>query len=163
MRGGPRDFSAWLASNRVHRRLLSSRNRFACSRNSTTYLACSSCLASISWRQRRNWSSGGWFAGLLDMTVSSDGSVGCWRMDKASDIGRSPGSEVYLSSPVLPLRFLARNFPQTTPIIVSGILKFSESSRHSLVTSRLQPAKQIRRQRWCSVAPSMAKLAFLKD
>ena len=47
-RGGPRDFSAWLASNRVCRRSLSSLNRFACSRNSATCLACSSCLASIS-------------------------------------------------------------------------------------------------------------------
>ena len=91
-RGGPRDFSAWLASNRVRRRSLSSRNRFACSRNSAICLACSSCLASISWRQRRNWSSGGWFARLLDMTVSSDGPVGCSRMAKDSKIGRSPGS-----------------------------------------------------------------------
>ena len=43
--------------------------------------------------------------GLLDMTVSSDGPVGCSRMDKASEIGRSPGSRVS------PLRFLARRFP----------------------------------------------------
>ena len=92
-RGGPRDFSAWMASNRVRRCSLSSLNRFVCSRNSTIYLACSSCLASISWRQRRNWSSRGWFAEFLDMTVSSDGPVGCSRMAKASEIGRSPGSE----------------------------------------------------------------------
>ena len=91
-RGGPRDFSAWLASNWVHRRSLSSCNRFTCSRNSAIYLACSSCLTSISWRQRRNWSSGGWFVGLLDMTVSSDGPLRCSRMAKASEIGRSPGS-----------------------------------------------------------------------
>ena len=90
--GGPRDFSAWLASNRVRRRSLFSRNRFACSRNSATCLACSSCFSSISWHQRRNWSSWGWFAGLLGMTVSSDGPVGCSRMAKASEIGRSPGS-----------------------------------------------------------------------
>ena len=60
----------------VHRSSLSSRNRFACSRNPATCLACSSCLASISWHQRRNRSSGGWFAGLLDMTVNSDGPGG---------------------------------------------------------------------------------------
>ena len=90
-RGGPRDFSAWQASNRVRRHLLSSLNRFVCSRNSATCLACSSCLASISWRQRRNWSSGGRFVGLLDMTVSSDGPVGCSRTTKASEIRRSPG------------------------------------------------------------------------
>ena len=47
-RGGPRDVSAWQVSNRVHRRSLSSCNRFACSLNSATSLACSSCLASIS-------------------------------------------------------------------------------------------------------------------
>ena len=91
-RGGPPDFSSWLASNRVRSRLLSSLNRFECSHNSATFLACTSCLASISWRQRRNWSSGGWFAGFLDMTVSSNGSVGCSRTAKASKIGRSPGS-----------------------------------------------------------------------
>ena len=90
--GGPHDFSGWMAFNRVRRRSLSSRNRFACSCNSIIFLACSSCLASISWRQRRNWSSRGWFAGLLDMTVSSNGPVGCSRMAKASEIGRSPGS-----------------------------------------------------------------------
>ena len=90
--GGPHDFSAWLASNRVRRRSLSSYNRFACSRNSATFLACSSCLASISWRKRRNWSSGGWFAELLDMTVDSDGLVGCSRMAKALEIGKSLGS-----------------------------------------------------------------------
>ena len=91
-RGGPRDFSAWMAPNRVRRRSLSTLNRFACSRNSATCLACSSCLASISWRQRRNWSSGGWFAELLDMIVSSNGPVGCSRMAKASEIWRSLGS-----------------------------------------------------------------------
>ena len=84
--------SSTTASIRVYRRLLSSRNQFTCSRNSTTCLAGSSCLASISWSQRRNWSSGGWFAGLLDMTLSSDGPMGCSRMAKASEIERSPGS-----------------------------------------------------------------------
>ena len=80
------------ASNRVRKSSLSSCNRFACSGNSAPSLACSSCLASISWCQRRNWSSGGRFAGLLDMTVSSDGPVGCSRMAKASEIGISLGS-----------------------------------------------------------------------
>ena len=47
-RGGRCDFLAWLASNLVRRRSLSSRNRFACSLNSTICLTCSSCLASIS-------------------------------------------------------------------------------------------------------------------
>ena len=32
----------------------------------------------------------GWFVGLLDMIVSSDGPVGYSRMAKALDIGRSP-------------------------------------------------------------------------
>ena len=91
-RRGPQDFSAWQASNRVCRRLLSSHNRFVCSRNSATCLACSSCLASISWHQRRNWSSGGRFAGLLDMTVSSDSPVGCSRTVKTLKIERSPWS-----------------------------------------------------------------------
>ena len=61
-RGGPRDFSVWLASNRVRRSSLSSRN-------SATCLACFSCITSISWRQRRNWSSGGWFAGTVRWDV----------------------------------------------------------------------------------------------
>ena len=91
-RGGPPDFSAWLASNLVHWRSISSRNRFACSLNSAISLAYSSCLASISWHQRRNWSLRGWFYGLLDMTVSFDGMVGCSRIAKASKIERSPGS-----------------------------------------------------------------------
>ena len=91
-RGTPCDFSVKQASNRVRMRSLSSHNRFTSSRNLTTYLTCSSCLASISWRQRRNWSSGGRFAGLQDMTVSSDDPVGCSRTAKASEIGRSPRS-----------------------------------------------------------------------
>ena len=93
-RGGPRDFSAWLACNRVRRSLLSSRNRFACSRNSATCLACSSCLASISWRQRRNWSSRGRFSGLLDMTVSSDSLVGCSRIQRLRRLGDHLGAGV---------------------------------------------------------------------
>ena len=48
-RGGPHNFSAWMVSNRVCRHSLSSRNWFACSRNLAIYLACSSCIASISW------------------------------------------------------------------------------------------------------------------
>ena len=70
---------------------------------------------------------------------------------------------VYPSSCVSPLRFLARRFPQTVPIVVSEILRVSGSSGHSLVTSRLQPAKKIRRRQWCSVVPSMEKLSFLKN
>ena len=34
----------------------------------------------------------GGFTGLLDMAVSSNSPVGCSRMAKASEIGRSPGS-----------------------------------------------------------------------
>ena len=34
----------------------------------------------------------GGFAGLLDMAVSSKSLVGCSRMAKALEIGRSPGS-----------------------------------------------------------------------
>ena len=44
--------------------------------------------------------------------------------------------------------------------VVSGILKVSGSSGHSLVTSQLQPAKQTRRRWWCIVTPPMAKLAL---
>ena len=47
---GSRDCPAWPASNWVRKLSFSSRNRFACSRNSTICLVCSSCLASISWR-----------------------------------------------------------------------------------------------------------------
>ena len=67
---------------------------------------------------------------------------------------------VYLSSRISPLRFLARRFPQTAPIVVSGILRVSGSSGHSLVTSRLQHAKQTRRRRWYSVVPLIEKLSF---
>ena len=91
-RGGPLDLPAWQASNRVRRRSLSSWNRFVFSHNSATSLVCSSYLASISWHQKRNWSSGGRFVGFLDMTVSSNGPLGCSRRVKASEIGRSPGS-----------------------------------------------------------------------
>ena len=49
--GGSRDCPARPASNWVRKRSFSSRNRFACSRNSAICLVCSSCLASISWRQ----------------------------------------------------------------------------------------------------------------
>ena len=92
-RGDPRDFSTWLASNWVRKRLLSSHNRLACSRNSAIYPA-PLVLPPFLGARGRNWSSGGWFAGLLDMTVSSsfDGPVGCSRMAKASEIERSPGS-----------------------------------------------------------------------
>ena len=141
-RGGPRDFLAWLASNRVRRRSSSSRNRFACSRNSAIYLACSSCLASISWRQRRNWSSGERFVGLLDMTMSSDG---MFENGKGFGDREITWERVYPSSHVSPLRFLARRFPQTAPIIVYRILRVSGSSGHSPVTSQLQPTKQTRR------------------
>ena len=67
---------------------------------------------------------------------------------------------VYPSSRVSPLRFLAWCFPQTAPIVVFGNLRVNGSSRYSLVTSRLKPAKQTRRRWWCSVVPLMAKLAF---
>ena len=49
-------------------------------------------FASISWRQRRNWSLGARFAGLLVMAVNSDGPTGCLGIAKASEIGRSPRS-----------------------------------------------------------------------
>ena len=67
---------------------------------------------------------------------------------------------VYPSSHVSSLRFLARHFPQTAPIVVFGILRVSGSPRHSPVASRLQPAKQTRRRWWCSVISPMAKLAL---
>ena len=99
----------------------------------------------------------------------------CWVVGHDSEFQQSGGmfengqgfrdrvitwERVYPSSRVLPLRFLARRFPQTAPIVVSKILRVGGSSRHSPVTSRLQPAKQTRRRRWCSVIPPMAKLAF---
>ena len=53
-REGSRGCPAWPASNWVRRGSFSSRSWFACSRSSATCLAYSSCLASRSWRQRRN-------------------------------------------------------------------------------------------------------------
>ena len=44
--------------------------------------------------------------------------------------------------------------------VVSGILKVNGSLGHSPVTSRLQHAKQTRRQRWCFVIHPIAKLAL---
>ena len=44
---------------------------------------------------------------------------------------------VYPSSCISPLRFLARRFPQTAPIVVSRILRVNGSSGHSQVTRRL--------------------------
>ena len=90
--GGSRDCPAGPASNWVRRHSFSSRNWFAYSHNSATYLACSSCLASSSCRQRRNWSSGVKFAGLLAMALNSDGPVGCLGVAKASRIRGSPRS-----------------------------------------------------------------------
>ena len=77
-RGGSRECLAQSTSNRVSRGSFSSHNRFACSCNSAICLACFSYFASISWRQRRNWSLGAKFAGLLVMALNSDGPVGCW-------------------------------------------------------------------------------------
>ena len=77
-RGGSYDCSARPASIWVRRRSFSSHNQFACSCNSTISLACSSCFASISSRQRRNWSSEAKFVGLLVMALNSDGPMGCW-------------------------------------------------------------------------------------
>ena len=91
-RGGSLDCSVQPASNRVRRCSFSSRNRFACSCNSDICWACSSCFASISWRHRRNWSSGARFAGLLVMVVNSDGPTGWLGIAKASEIRRSPWS-----------------------------------------------------------------------
>ena len=142
-RGGPRDFSIWLASNRVRRRSLSSSNWFACSRNSAIYMACSSCLTSISWRQRTNWSSGGWFAGLLDMTVSSDGPMGCSGMAKASKIGRSPGSGCVPKLSRIASEISCSAFPTDGS---SCSLWNSQSQRIvGAFTRWLQPAKQTRR------------------
>ena len=69
---------------------------------------------------------------------------------------------VYPSSRVSPLRFLARRFPQMVPIVVSGNLRVSGLPGHSPVTNRLQPVKQTRRRRWCSIVPPMTKLAFIR-
>ena len=101
----------------------------------------------------------------------------CWVTRHDSEFQRSGGmfkngqgfgdreitwERVYPSSSVSPLRFLARRFPQTAPIIVSRILRVSGSPGHSPVTSRLKPARQTRRRRWCSVVPPMAKLGFFR-
>ena len=128
-------------------------------RNSATCLACSSCFASISWSWRRNWSLRGWFAGFLDMTMSFDGPVGCLRMDKALEIGRSPESWC-TQALVYRLRDFLLGVSHTAPIVVFRILRVSGSSGHSPVTSRLQPTKQTRRRWWCSVIPLMTKLVF---
>ena len=61
-------------------------------RNSATCWACSSCLASSSWRQRRNGSLGAGFAGLLVMVLNSDSLVGCLGIAKALQVGGFPGS-----------------------------------------------------------------------
>ena len=91
-RAGSHDCSPRPVSNRVRRRSFSSRNRFACSCNSTICRACSSCFASISCRQTRNWSSRARFAGMLVMAVNFDGPMGCLGIAKALEIRRSPGS-----------------------------------------------------------------------
>ena len=91
---GSRDCLTQSASNWVRRRSFSSRNRFACSRSSATCLACFSCLASNSWHQRRNSSSGARFAGLLVIVLNSDGPVGGLGIAKALQIEGSPGAGV---------------------------------------------------------------------
>ena len=48
----------------------------------------------------------GGFAGLLDMAVSSDSPMGCSRMTKASEMGRSPGSGCTQALPYCLLDFL---------------------------------------------------------
>ena len=52
--GGSRDCPARPASNWVRKGSFSFHNQFAYSRNSAICLVCSSCLASISWRQDRS-------------------------------------------------------------------------------------------------------------
>ena len=91
-RGGSLDCWVRPASNRVRMCSFFSRNRFACSCNSAICRDCSSCFASISWRQRRNWSSRARFAGFLVKVVNSDGPTRCLGIAKASEIERSPGS-----------------------------------------------------------------------
>ena len=118
-RGSSCDCSARPTSNWVPRRSFSSRNRFTFSRSSTTWLACSSCLASISWRLRRNWSSGAKFAGLLVNDVELRRSCGMFGNSQGFADREVTWERVYLSSYVPPLRFLARRFPQTAPIVVS--------------------------------------------
>ena len=90
-RGGSRNCSVRPASNWVRRRSFSSINWFACSLSSATCLACSFCLATNSWGQRRNWSSGARFAGLLVMVLNSDGPVGCLGIAKALQMGGGGG------------------------------------------------------------------------
>ena len=90
--GGSRNCSVRPASNGVRRCSFSSRNRFACLYNLAICRACSSCFASISCHQRRNWSSRARFAGLLVMAVNFDGPTRYLGIAKASKIGRSLGS-----------------------------------------------------------------------
>ena len=80
--GGEVPVTAWPG-----RRSFSSHSWFVYSRSSATCLACSSCLASSSWRQRRSWSSGAKFTGFLVMMLNSDGPVGCLGVAKVLQIG----------------------------------------------------------------------------
>ena len=157
--GGPRDFSTWQASNRVHMRSLSSSNRFTCSRNSATCLVCSSCLASISWHQRRNWSSGGRSVGLLDMTMTS---MVRWDVRERQRLRRS-GDHLGAGVPKL-LRIASEISCSAVPMDGANCsLRNSQSQwiiGASPITSQLQPAKQTRRRRWCSIIPPMTKLSF---
>ena len=159
-RGGPRDFLAWQAFNRVRRRSLSSRNRFACSRKLCHQpgLLLLSCLHFLVLEEELV------FKGKVCWVAGHDSefrrSGGMFKNDKGFGVREITWEWVYPRSCVLPLRFLARRFPHTTPIVVSEILRVNESLGHSPITNRLQPAKQTRRRRWCYVVPVMAKLAL---
>ena len=156
-RGDSRDCLARPASNCVRRRLFSSCNRFACSRSSATCLACSSCLASKTWRHRRNWSLGAKFAGFLVMVLNSDGPMGGLGIAKALQIGGSLGSKCTQALAYYLCDFLLgvshRRRQMWSP-------DFSESLNRRGIHQLTATCKTKRRRRWCSVAPPMTKSVF---
>ena len=151
---GSCDCSARPASNWVRRRSFSSCNWFACTRSSATCLACSSCLASSSWRQRRNWSSGARFAGLLVMVLKSDGPVGCLGTTKASQIEGSPGSGCAQALAYRLCDFLLDVSHKRCQLWCP---EFSESLDRRGIHLLTATYKTKKRRWWCSVAPPMAK------
>ena len=156
-RGGSCDCSARPASNLVRRHSFSSRNLFACLRSSATCLACSSCLASNSWRQRRNWSSGARFAGLLIKVLNSDGLVRCLGIAKTLQIGGSPGSGCTQALAYRLCDFLLGGSHRQRQLWSP---EFSESLDRRGIHQLVATIKAQRRRRWYSVAPPMAKSAF---
>ena len=91
------------------------------------------------------------------MAVNSDDPTGCLGIAKALEIGRSPGSGCTQASRTA-FEISCSAFP--TDGANCGNLNSQSQWIVGVFTSWLQPAKQIRRRRWCSIVPPMAKLFF---